>query len=207
MAAPGETPLSVVADGSPSAGLEVEWEPSPGFRRLLAERDALAAENEALKARLTAPEGLDALSLYRTWDHVRFPDASPETADVNWDHGSARFHEAWEAVSSRATAAVAAVTAERDRLARLVATGAYFAETWAELLEALPDSYGCTMNCPEANAATEFLAAFGFGGTAREVAKAHAAHDTPEDEHYQGDAESSAESWRSGEGGVMETAP
>jgi hypothetical protein len=85
------------------------------------------------------------------------------------------------------------LSAESERRGALVTAAAYFAETWAELLESLPDSYDCHLNCPEANAAVEFLTAFGFKTAAGELAKAHAAHDTPEDQHYQGDDDGESE--------------
>lgn len=91
-------------------------ENAPWMRQLLAKLDAVIADSGRLRGLLAAPEGLDARGLYGAWHAARFPDATAEEADIGWDHGSARFHEAWEAVSSRASAVVAAVTAERDRL-------------------------------------------------------------------------------------------
>lgn len=92
------------------------------LHRELGEYAARHGEPAPDRTSRAALEGLDARSLYRLYDHTRFPDGSPETADSNWDLGNARFLAAWEAVSSRAAAAVAAVTAERDRLAAELAT-------------------------------------------------------------------------------------
>jgi hypothetical protein len=68
-----------------------------------------------------------------------------------------------------------------------------FTETWSELMTSLPDSYGCEMNCPEANAAEELWLAAGDEATADAIADAHAEHDTEEDEHYRGTATAAGE--------------
>ncbi len=62
-----------------------------------------------------------------------------------------------------------------------------FAETWAELLMALPDDYDCHMTCTEADAAAALLSAFGDEGAAQQVLAGHAAHDDEGDAHYQGE--------------------
>lgn len=64
----------------------------------------------------------------------------------------------------------------------------YFAETWAELLTSLPDSYDCHMTCAEANAAADLYRAIGDEGTARAIVAAHAEHDEDGDQHWRGDA-------------------
>jgi hypothetical protein len=60
----------------------------------------------------------------------------------------------------------------------------HFADVWAELFTSLPDTYGCEMNCPEANAAAALYRALGDEGTADLIIKAHAARDEEGDEHY-----------------------
>lgn len=62
----------------------------------------------------------------------------------------------------------------------------HFANVWAELLTSLPDSYGCEMNCAEANAAADLYRALGDEATAALVLAAHAEHDEEGDEHYHG---------------------
>lgn len=57
----------------------------------------------------------------------------------------------------------------------------YFAETWAELITSLPDSYGCEMNCAEANAAADLYRAIGDEGTAQSIIAAHKEHDDDQD--------------------------
>jgi hypothetical protein len=77
--------------------------------------------------------------------------------------------------------------------AALADAARHFTATWSELIEALPDSYGCEMNCPEANAAEELWRAAGDEGTAGAIAAAHAEHDDEGDEHYQGTATAAGE--------------
>jgi hypothetical protein len=62
----------------------------------------------------------------------------------------------------------------------------YFAETWAELLPGLPDSYSCEMTCSEAEAAADLYRALGDDTTAAAIITAHAEHDTEEDAHWGG---------------------
>jgi hypothetical protein len=59
----------------------------------------------------------------------------------------------------------------------------HFAETWAELFTALPDDYGCEMNCAEANAAAGLYRALGDDSTAAAIISAHAEHDQDGDQH------------------------
>lgn len=59
------------------------------------------------------PEGLDARSLFGTWHAAAWTDEAPGQVDGAWVH-SPRFRRGWQAVSGKATAAVAEVTAERD---------------------------------------------------------------------------------------------
>jgi hypothetical protein len=61
----------------------------------------------------------------------------------------------------------------------------HFTRTWRELMTMLPDSYGCSMNCPEANAAEELWLAAGDLSGAKSIAAAHAAHDEECDEHWE----------------------
>ena len=68
----------------------------------------------------------------------------------------------------------------------LEAAALHFADIWSELITALPDSYGCELNCPEANAAEGLWRAAGDDGTADALASAHAEHDDEGDEHHTG---------------------
>lgn len=45
----------------------------------------------------------------------------------------------------------------------------------------MPDDYGCTMNCAEANAVAWVYRALGNDGTADGIIAAHAAHDDAEE--------------------------
>lgn len=76
--------------------------------------------------------------------------------------------------------------ADQDAAIREAAAG--FADVWAELLTTLSDSYGCEMNCTEANAAAGLYRALGDESTAQLVLDAHARHDDEGDQHYQGTA-------------------
>lgn len=60
-----------------------------------------------------------------------------------------------------------------------------FAAVWAETLVALPDAYGFTFSCSEAEAARAFLAAHGYDRSADALLAAHAEHDEPGEEHYE----------------------
>jgi hypothetical protein len=197
-------------------------DPKTVFGLLLEERDRLAAElaeerRKAAEIREVAHnfrdvQRIDALTVERDKARAELAelDAAYKTLDarceVHWlERQSAeahrdRYRAALELtlrglhggtdVATIASTITGALKGETDSR---TATAEHFAETWAELLEALPDSYDCHMNCPEANAAVEFLNAFGYKTAAREVAKAHAAHDTPEDQHYEGDDSGEAE--------------
>ena len=61
-----------------------------------------------------------------------------------------------------------------------------FADTWAELLTGMPDSYGCTLTCVEAETAATLFRALGDEPTAVQIIEAHAAYDDEGDQHYQG---------------------
>jgi hypothetical protein len=78
--------------------------------------------------------------------------------------------------------------AELATLRELRAVVSYFADTWAELLRDLPDSYDCHMNCAEANAAADLYRALADDATAAEIIAAHAGHDEDGDQHYHGPA-------------------
>lgn len=71
----------------------------------------------------------------------------------------------------------AGVRAELATLRALRAVASDFAATWAEPLAALPDSYGCYMNCPEANAAADLFRALGRDADADAIIAAHIEHD------------------------------
>lgn len=59
-----------------------------------------------------------------------------------------------------------------------------FCETWTGLAQDLPDIYGCTLSCAEANVLADLYRATGDDGTADAVIAEHAAHDQPGDSHY-----------------------
>lgn len=61
-----------------------------------------------------------------------------------------------------------------------------FADTWYELLVAMPDEYNCEMNCAEANAAADLYRSLGLDDAAAVILAAHAAHDVEGDQHYVG---------------------
>lgn len=76
-----------------------------------------------------------------------------------------------------------------------------FCETWAELAVSLPDSYGCELNCAEADAMADLFRAVGQDATADAVIAAHAAYDQPDDSHYPAEEEpeeSEPEGWNPG---------
>lgn len=75
---------------------------------------------------------------------------------------------------------------ELATLRELRAVAAAFTGTWAELLPDLPDSYGCELNCAEANAAADLYRALGDDATAASILAAHAAYDEEGDQHYHG---------------------
>lgn len=66
-------------------------------------------------------------------------------------------------------------------LRELYASAVHFADTWAELLVAMPDDYGCEMNCAEANAVAGLFRVLGNDVTADAIVAAHMAHDDDEE--------------------------
>lgn len=58
-----------------------------------------------------------------------------------------------------------------------------FAAVWDELMPLLPDSYGCEMNCGEADAAADLFRVLGRNRTADAILSTHTEHDTEEDYH------------------------
>lgn len=64
------------------------------------------------------------------------------------------------------------------------AAAAHFADVWAGVLPDLPDDYDCHMNCTEAEAAADFLTAFGHVADGIALMAAHARYDKPGDAHH-----------------------
>lgn len=75
----------------------------------------------------------------------------------------------------------------------VVAAAEHFADVWAELMAALPDDYGCEMNCAEANAAADLYRALGDDATAASIIAAHGDHDVEGDQHWHGTATAAGE--------------
>lgn len=126
MTSPDEAPLSVVSDGSHSAGLEVEWNPSPQFRRMVAERDRLAAENASLReqaARLGQERDVYRASAVmhcgeRDEARAEADRLRPLEAEARHAHGEATRlrveRDGLHADRKRLTTALADMTEERD---------------------------------------------------------------------------------------------
>ncbi|MEU9871084.1 hypothetical protein AB0C87_24855 [Actinomadura sp. NPDC048021] len=62
-----------------------------------------------------------------------------------------------------------------------------FTEVWGELAVSLPDDYSCHMTCTEAEALADVFRAGGQDRTAEMILANHAAHDEPDDLHFQGE--------------------
>jgi hypothetical protein len=66
----------------------------------------------------------------------------------------------------------------------LITAALAFTETWAELAPDLPDHYGCTLTCAEADTLCELLRAAGHREAGDAILIAHAYRDEPGDGHY-----------------------
>jgi hypothetical protein len=73
------------------------------------------------------------------------------------------------------------VTLDRDIL---VTAALQFARTWARLAPDLPDHYGCTLTCAEADTLCVLLRAAGHREAGDSILAAHANRDEPGDGHY-----------------------
>lgn len=60
-----------------------------------------------------------------------------------------------------------------------------FADTWYELLVIMPEDYGCTMQCEEAEAVAALYRSLGLEREAATIITRHVAHHTEEDEPHQ----------------------
>jgi hypothetical protein len=101
----------------------------------------------------------------------------PAPGAVPWEELDPGSRRTWEDIAQAAVDA--ALPAVR-----------YFADTWRELLTGMPDTYGCTYLCGEADAAAALYRALGDEGTAAAIITAHAAYDEDGDEHYTGESDS-----------------
>jgi hypothetical protein len=70
------------------------------------------------------------------------------------------------------------------RLLEVADTANAFCATWRETFMVMPDDYGMTMQCDEAEAAADLYRALGRAGEAESLLDDHAEHDTEEDSHY-----------------------
>jgi hypothetical protein len=73
---------------------------------------------------------------------------------------------------------------DATRLLLLAETVNVFCVTWRETFMVMPDDYGMTMQCDEAEAAAALYRALGRTSEAESLLDDHAEHDTEEDRHY-----------------------
>lgn len=62
-----------------------------------------------------------------------------------------------------------------------------FANVWEGLAPSLPDDYGCTLTCSEAEALALVFRVANKPDVAHEIIERHAETDEPGDDHYKGD--------------------
>jgi hypothetical protein len=96
-------------------------------------------------------------------------------------------NDVMEAADAYAAAQQPQSPPELATLRALHRVAGYFADTWAELMAALPDDYGCEMNCAEANAAADLYRALGLDAGAAAIIAAHVEHDDDEERATHGE--------------------